>query len=108
MPETRHTRVLIVGSGPAGYTAAIYAARDATLNPAFWLVGLAGATPYLRLFATTLGGFLLARAMLAAKVDGRPEREASALFYVQHVLPSAGALLPAVKAGVAPEAAKAG
>ena len=32
MPDTRHTRVLIVGSGPAGYTAAIYASR-AMLEP---------------------------------------------------------------------------
>ncbi|MCY4197885.1 MAG: thioredoxin-disulfide reductase [Rhodobacteraceae bacterium] len=32
MTEIRHTRLLIVGSGPTGYTAAIYAAR-AMLNP---------------------------------------------------------------------------
>ena len=32
MSSTRHAKVLILGSGPAGYTAAIYAAR-ANLNP---------------------------------------------------------------------------
>src|SRR4029453_14738873 len=32
MPDTQHAKVLILGSGPAGYTAAIYAAR-ANLNP---------------------------------------------------------------------------
>ena len=32
MPKTTHAKVVIVGSGPAGYTAAIYAAR-AMLEP---------------------------------------------------------------------------
>ena len=32
MSEIRRTRLLIIGSGPAGYTAAVYAAR-ANLNP---------------------------------------------------------------------------
>ncbi|MHB1951268.1 MAG: thioredoxin-disulfide reductase [Acidiferrobacteraceae bacterium] len=32
MPEARHARLLILGSGPAGYTAAVYAAR-ANLSP---------------------------------------------------------------------------
>ncbi|MHA7827858.1 MAG: thioredoxin-disulfide reductase [Roseovarius sp.] len=32
MPETRHTKCLIIGSGPAGYTAGVYASR-AMLEP---------------------------------------------------------------------------
>ncbi len=32
MPRTHHTKALIIGAGPAGYTAAVYAAR-ASLEP---------------------------------------------------------------------------
>ena len=39
MSTTRHSRLLILGSGPAGYTAAVYAAR-ANLNPVI-ITGLA-------------------------------------------------------------------
>ncbi len=67
----------------------------------------AAATPYLRLFAMTLGGFLLARAMQAARHADTPDamaRENSAQFYVGHLLPPALALLPAIKAGRLPAA----
>jgi 3-(methylsulfanyl)propanoyl-CoA dehydrogenase len=67
----------------------------------------AGATPYLRLFATTLGGFLLARSALAARgTELADSKHASAAFYIGQLLPPATALLAAVTAGSAPLAAE--
>jgi thioredoxin reductase (NADPH) len=48
MPNTRHSRLIILGSGPAGYTAAVYAAR-ANLKPLL----IAGMEPGGQLSTTT-------------------------------------------------------
>lgn len=68
----------------------------------------AGATPYLRLFACTLGGFLLAKAMRLAEKAGHAEAKAradSAHFYLLQILPPALGLLPAIKMGKIPDLA---
>ena len=87
---------------------ALESAREATA----WLqaehgndpdAAAAGATPYLRLLATTLGGFLLARAALAARGGALAEAKlASAQFYIGQLLPPAVALRAAVTGGSAP------
>ena len=62
----------------------------------------AGASPYLRLMAETVGGFLLVRAARRAEAAGHPAAAAkrtTAAFFVKQLLPAASALLPAVTAG---------
>ena len=54
---------------------------------------LAGATPYLRLFGSTLGGCLLAREALAARADGDGERYvALARFFAENISVQAASL----------------
>jgi alkylation response protein AidB-like acyl-CoA dehydrogenase len=100
------------GAGHADLAASLRASLEALRQATTWLQKehddpddpAAGATPYLRMFATTVGGFLLARAALAARgVDDRlaGDKLASARFYVHQLLPAATALLPAITAGSA-------
>ncbi|MGA8038965.1 MAG: acyl-CoA dehydrogenase [Acidimicrobiia bacterium] len=66
---------------------------------------LAGATPYLRQFGIVLGGWLMARAAVAAleekDIDDEfsTEKVITARFYGEQLLPQAGGLIPAVKGG---------
>ena len=54
MSDTRHTKVLIIGSGPAGYTAGVYASR-AMLEPA-GAISIAGAKKYIASLPTRADG----------------------------------------------------
>jgi 3-(methylthio)propanoyl-CoA dehydrogenase len=72
---------------------------------------LAGATPYLRLFATVVGGVLLAKGAAAARrhlddpgASGFDEqfltaKVATATFFIEQLLPAVHGLAPAVTAG---------
>jgi alkylation response protein AidB-like acyl-CoA dehydrogenase len=69
---------------------------------------LAGATPYLRMFGQVVGGWLMARAALAASSGVGADRPfmdaklATTRFYITQLLPQALGLLPAVTAGAGP------
>jgi hypothetical protein len=76
-------------------------AVDSLERTTAWLLGrplddasLAGATPYLRLFATATGGALLAEeALAAARVGTEPEaRIAIARFFAEHLAPGSSGL----------------
>jgi alkylation response protein AidB-like acyl-CoA dehydrogenase len=93
------------------------AAATATLKEATdWLMAngladpvdaLAGATPYLRMCGLVTGGWLLARAALAAQQridagdtsDLLAQKVVTARFYCDQLLPQAAGLVPAVTAG---------
>ncbi len=70
---------------------------------------LAGATPYQRLFAVVLGGWLMARQVLGATArlaDAPPEQRAfleakvvTGRFFCTQLLPQADGLFPAIVAG---------
>jgi alkylation response protein AidB-like acyl-CoA dehydrogenase len=82
------------------------AAADDLADTTAWLVAaesndrFAGATPYLRAFALTLGGHYLLKAAAAEGEGGR--RAALAAFHLRQLLPQAAGLLAAAREGAAP------
>jgi hypothetical protein len=96
------------------------AALDSLEQASLWLLDAmaaepnavaAGATPYLRMFGTTVGGYLIAKgALAAAALADQPGadvpflsgRIATARFYGEQLLPQVPALLPSVTAGSEP------
>ncbi len=72
--------------------------------------GLAGATPYLRLFGTTVGGWLLGKSAVAAQrllAAGEGDQQfleakvVTARFYATQLMPQTQGLLPSIMAGAA-------
>jgi 3-(methylthio)propanoyl-CoA dehydrogenase len=61
--------------------------------------GMAGATPFLRMMATTVAGWLMARQYLAAAAKSDVARVATAEFFLTQLVPAATALEPQVVAG---------
>ena len=62
----------------------------------------AGAVPYLNLFGTVVGGWLMARLALSAEQSGHPlpaAKLATARFFAEHILAAAPGFLPAIKGG---------
>jgi 3-(methylsulfanyl)propanoyl-CoA dehydrogenase len=112
--ELRRDLGALADTGDDGLTASLAAAQDELEEATRWLqathgndpdAAAAGATPYLRMLATTLGGFLLTRSALAAGRIGHPlasAKLAGARFYASQLLPPAAALRSAVMAGSAP------
>ncbi|HTK35434.1 MAG TPA: acyl-CoA dehydrogenase [Caulobacteraceae bacterium] len=85
----------------AGFGARLGAGADAVEAATAWMLagkgspdGLAGASPFLKLFGDVTGGWMLAKGALAD-----PDRAGLARLYGEHVLAGAPALTAAVQAG---------
>ena len=109
--------MLSAGDTAAALRPQLTAGCDALAETADWLLAeantnmasvLAGATPYLRQFATVAGGAMMARTTLAAQAaldegTGDPDfyaaKLASARFYAENILPQAMALITPIRDG---------
>ncbi|MCY4369788.1 MAG: acyl-CoA dehydrogenase [bacterium] len=62
---------------------------------------LAGASPYCTMFGIVAGGAMMAEAAVAAHRTYESSKQVTSRFYLEQILPTAGGLLPAIKAGAA-------
>ena len=115
--EIDSTVVELQENGLGEIGAPLQLANESLRTASHWLLengggstdaGLAGATPYLRMFGTTVGGWLMAKAALSAKnllaedKDSKEFLEAkieTATFYAQQILPQVAGLLPSTTSG---------
>ena len=97
------------GQLPPQLSAPLLAAVQASERTSGWLLEngrtrprdtMAGATPFLRLLATTVGGWLMARQYLAVEGSDDVARRATAEFFLTQLVPQATALEAQVTAGV--------
>ena len=119
LQRMRDTAAELEAAGPefASMQSALSESIEALTSTTEWIMtngiadpvqALAGATPYLRVFGTVTGGWLLARQALAARneldagsddVSYLTAKITTARFYAEQVLPTAAGLVPAVEAG---------
>ena len=69
--------------------------------------GMAGATPFLRLMATTVAGWLMARQAIAAEAAGLDDpynaaKVATARFFIEQILPTTQGLVAQITATAKP------
>jgi alkylation response protein AidB-like acyl-CoA dehydrogenase len=111
LSEIEETAEGLAADGLIEMGTALAAAVGATREATDWLLtrtdpvdAMTGATPYLRMLATTVGGWLLARQALAVQPEAPDDPWAaakliSARWFAEQILPAVGALTGPVTAG---------
>ena len=87
-------------SAALGWTIQPFAASGT--GPSFGTWTKPASVPYLNLFGTVIGGWLMARLAIAAKRSSHPlaaAKLATARFYAEQILAAAPGFLPAIKGG---------
>ena len=117
LKQIDETITTLMGNGLQEIGEPLKEANESLKSASEWLLqngggstddGLSGATPYLRMFGTTVGGWLLAKSAIKAqdlldentgKEDFLNAKIETAKFFSQQLLPQVNGLLPSVTSG---------